>query len=57
MIGRMLAHVPPWLAEGKPRPSQGRHTFASFKFFTKDSPLLPSGLLGPVKVESAHSLR
>lgn len=54
VIGRMLAHVPQWLIEGKPRPSQGRHTFVSFKFFTKDSPLLPSGLLGPVNVESIH---
>ncbi|MEA3188597.1 MAG: (4-O-methyl)-D-glucuronate---lignin esterase [Chthoniobacter sp.] len=54
IIGRMLARVPQWLVEGKPRPSKGRHTFVSFKFFTKDSPLLPSGLLGPVNVESIH---
>jgi hypothetical protein len=52
VIGRMLAHVPSWLAEGKPRPSVNRRTVVSFKFFTKDSPLLPSGLLGPVKLES-----
>lgn len=52
VVGRMLARVPPWLAEGKPRPSQGRHTMGSFKFFTKDSPLLPSGLLGPVTLKS-----
>ena len=51
IIGRMLASVPPWLVEGKPRPSQGRYTFVSFKFFTKDSPLLPSGLFGPVRLE------
>ena len=42
------------LSEGKPRPSQGRHTVVSFKFFTKDSPLLPSGLLRPVKLEGTH---
>jgi hypothetical protein len=53
VIGRMLAHVPSWLTEGKPRPSSNRRTVVSFKFFTKDSPLLPSGLLGPVKLESA----
>lgn len=52
IIGRMLARVPQWLSEGKPRPSKDRHTFVSFKFFTKDSPLLPSGLLGPVTLES-----
>lgn len=52
VIGRQLARVPQWLVAGKPRPSQGRYTFVSFKFFTKDSPLLPSGLLGPVSLES-----
>ena len=57
VIGRMLAHVPPWLAEGKPRPSSGRRTFVSFKFFTKDTPLLPSGLLGPVKLEATLSIK
>lgn len=56
VAGRMLAKVPQWLAEGKPRPSQGRRTFVSFKFFNKDSKLLPSGLLGPVKLESVHSI-
>jgi hypothetical protein len=55
IVGRMLARVPRWLVEEKPRPSQGRYTFVSFKFFTKDSPLLTSGLLGPVKVESEPS--
>jgi len=54
IIGRFLARVPQWLAEGKPRPSQGRYTFVSFKFFNKDSPLLPSGLLGPVTLESIN---
>ena len=54
IIGRFLARVPQWLAEGKPRPSQGRYTFVSFKFFNKDSPLLPSGLLGPVTLERIH---
>ncbi len=51
VIGRMLARVPQWLAEEKSRPSSGRHAVVSFKFFTKASPLLPSGLLGPVEVE------
>lgn len=53
-IGRQLAKVPQWLTEGKPRPSQGRYTFVSWKFFNKESPLLPSGLLGPVSMEVAH---
>ncbi len=57
VIGRFLAKVPQWLTEGKPRPSPGRYTFVSFKFFTKDSPLLPSGLLGPVRLESTQAAR
>ena len=38
---------PQWLKEGKPSPT-GRITFTTWRHFTKDSPLLPSGLLGPV---------
>ena len=30
--------------------SSGRLTFATWRHFTKDSPLLPSGLLGPVRI-------
>jgi hypothetical protein len=52
VIGRFLAEVPEWLTEGKPRPSQNRRTVVSFKFFTKDSPLLPSGILGPITLEA-----
>ena len=54
IIGSFLAEVPDWLAEGKPRPSQDRYTVVSFKFFKKDSPLLPSGLLGPVCLEATR---
>jgi hypothetical protein len=42
---------PEWLKEGKPRTS-GRYTFttSTYRHFTKDSPLLESGLLGPVTI-------
>ncbi|MBQ1925600.1 MAG: hypothetical protein II180_05715, partial [Proteobacteria bacterium] len=50
MAGRYMAAIPEWLQNGKPRPSQGRKTVGCFKFFTKESPLLPSGLLGPVEI-------
>ncbi|MDX9971518.1 MAG: glycosyl hydrolase [FCB group bacterium] len=40
---------PQWLLEGKTSPT-GRYTFASWKYFAADSPLLSSGLLGPVKL-------
>lgn len=47
-IGRYLLSQPDWLINGTPRPSPNRKTVGCFKFFKKGSPLLPSGLLGPV---------
>ena len=40
---------PTWLTEGEPRAS-GRYTFTTYKHFNKDSPLLESGLMGPVRI-------
>lgn len=40
---------PQWLLNGQPRTS-GRYTFTTTMQYTADSPLLPSGLLGPVKI-------
>ena len=48
--GGNLARWPDWLLKGEPRPSAGRLTFSTWKHYTEDSPLLPSGLLGPVTV-------
>lgn len=53
--GVPLATIPDWLTHGQPRPSSGRYTFTSYKFYGKDSPLLSSGLLGPVKIELRQS--
>ena len=52
--GRYMAAIPQWLLNGEPRPSQGRKTVGCFKFFSKDSPLLPSGLFGPVGIWSTR---
>ncbi len=49
--GCYLTSNPEWLQKGESRPSPGRKTVGCFKFFTADSPLLPSGLLGPVSLE------
>jgi len=49
-IGRFMKEVPEWLSRGTPRPSR-RKAVVSFKFFEKDSPLLRSGLLGPVVLQ------
>ena len=45
--GVKLARWPQWLLEGKPSPT-GRLTFTTWHHITKESKLLPSGLLGPV---------
>jgi len=43
----LLKSWPEWLSRGKPSPA-GRHTFATYRVWRKDSPLQESGLLGPV---------
>jgi len=53
-VGRPLKIIPDWMTEHKPRPSAGRYTFTSWKFYNKDSPLLESGLLGPMKIVSVN---
>ena len=45
-----LLRWPAWLHRGTARPSPGRLAFATWKHYTRDSPLLPSGLLGPVRL-------
>ncbi len=49
--GGNIAKWPDWLLHHEPRPSPGRYTFSTWKFFNQDSPLLPSGLLGPVTLK------
>lgn len=48
--GCYLKEFPDWFLENRPRPSRSRYTFTTWNYFTKDSPLVPSGLLGPVRV-------
>ena len=43
---------PEWLLKGKPRNSK-RLTFASYNFYDEKSPLLKSGLVGPVTIQSS----
>jgi hypothetical protein len=49
--GTSIARWPDWLLQGKPSPA-GRVTFSSWRSWTKDSPLLESGLLGPVTLQA-----
>jgi len=48
--GGNLVGWPEWLVKHEPRPSLGRFSFATWRHFSADSPLLPSGLLGPVRL-------
>ena len=51
--GIVISEWPDWFVAGKPRPSPGRIAFTTFKFYEKDSPLVISGLLGPVTIQVA----
>ena len=50
-----LKQWPQWLQDGKTSPT-GRHTFTSWRLWQKDSPLVESGLLGPVKLRVSQSV-
>ena len=48
---------PDWLVNGKPRPS-GRIAFCTrSRVYSKNDPLLPSGLIGPVSIKAAAVVR
>jgi len=48
--GKYLKAFPDWFLKNQPRPSKGRYCFTTWNYFTKDSPLIPSGLMGPVQI-------
>ena len=50
LVGRPLVRFPAWFREGKPRPSTGRRCFVTWNYVTKDTALIPAGLLGPVRL-------
>ncbi len=52
-FGGPLKAYPSWVLQQTPRPSPGRFTFTTWNYFTAQSPLLSSGLLGPVGLVSA----
>ncbi len=54
--GPRLKEFPKWFLEGRPRPVKERLTFATWKFYSKNSPLVPSGLIGPVVLRVAERI-
>ena len=43
---------PEWVLKNQPRPEPRRLTFSTTKYFTKDAPLIPSGMMGPVQLQA-----
>ena len=54
--GQGIKYIPAWVWTGGPRPQKERYTFTTWKFYNRDTPLLESGLLGPVSVQTAVSV-
>ena len=50
-VGRNMLEIPDWVKNKTERPSNKKITFCTMDFFEKDTPLLPSGLIGPVQIE------
>ncbi len=49
-MGRAMKAYPEWFLKDQPRPSQGRKGFVIWYYHRADTPLLPTGLAGPVQV-------
>jgi hypothetical protein len=48
--GYQLKEFPDWFLKKQPRPSKKRYCFTTWNYFDKDAPLVPSGLVGPVRI-------
>lgn len=48
--GRAMKGYPDWFLRGQPRPQQGRKCFVIWYYHRQDTPLIPAGLLGPVRL-------
>jgi hypothetical protein len=48
LSGGAIQELPEWYKKGMPKPSDTRVAFATWQHYTKDSPLMWSGLVGPV---------
>lgn len=52
--GQGIKKIPDWVWTGGPRPQKERYTFTTWKFYNRDTPLLESGLIGPVTLQTAE---
>ena len=46
-----LNQLPAWLYDATKRGAKQRHSFTTWRHYDANSPLVPAGLLGPVKIE------
>jgi hypothetical protein len=53
---RPKGKMPQWYINNEPRPAGKRTTFTTASFYKKDDPLMPSGLIGPVKIDFSKTL-
>lgn len=51
-LGRAMKAYPDWFLENRPRPEAGRKAFTVWYYHRQDTPLIPSGLLGPVRLQT-----
>ncbi len=56
LVGGGIEQMPQWYLQGKPQPDNGRIAFATWKHYSKESPLLESGLIGPVTLRTAMDI-
>jgi hypothetical protein len=53
LSGGAILELPDWYQNNLPKPDDGKVTFATWKHYNKSSPLLQSGLLGPVALRTS----
>jgi hypothetical protein len=51
-----LKEMPGWVNAGRSSPA-GRQTFTTWRLWKKDDKLMPSGLLGPVRLTASETVR
>jgi hypothetical protein len=56
LVGCSIKRIPDWVWSGGPRPQKNRYTFTTWKFYSWSTPLLDSGLLGPVTLRASKRL-
>jgi hypothetical protein len=53
--GRAMKAFPDWFVKSQDRPEKGRKGFVTWFYHRADTPLLPSGLLGPITLQTQAS--